>query len=102
MSLFKKIINNKIIHTPDTTRPCMVRGQRAMFHRWTDSARPVVPRGMEEDDEAPRYQTHHVHAMVEYEDGSIDRVWPYEVVFVDGGRFNQWDQLIAEAVAAHE
>ena len=55
--------------TPTQTRPCWVEGRRAIFHRWTDSARPVKARGMEEDENAERYQLHSVHALVEYEDG---------------------------------
>jgi hypothetical protein len=65
------------------TRPCWVDGRRAIFHRWTDSARPVKPRGMEEDEAADRYQLHSVHALVEYEDGTVERVWPNTVRFAD-------------------
>ena len=65
------------------TRPCWVDGRRAIFHRWTDSARPVKPRGMEEDEAADRYQLHSVHALVEYEDGTVERVWPNAVRFAD-------------------
>ncbi len=65
------------------TRPCWVDGRRAIFHRWTDSARPVKPKGMEEDEAADRYQVHNVHALVEYEDGTVARVWPNTVRFAD-------------------
>ena len=65
------------------TRPCWVDGRRAIFHRWTDSARPVKARGMEESEETPRYQLHSVHALVEYEDGTMERVWPNAVRFAD-------------------
>lgn len=65
------------------TRPCWVDGRRAIFHRWTDSARPVKARGVEESEETPRYQLHSVHALVEYEDGTMERVWPNAVRFAD-------------------
>lgn len=65
------------------TRPCWVDGRRAIFHRWTDSARPVKPRGMEDEGTAERYQLHSVHALVEYEDGTMERVWPNTVQFAD-------------------
>lgn len=69
-------------------RPCMVNGRRAFFHRWSDSARPVTPRDMEEDElYGPRYQLHSVHGIVEYEDGTVQRVWPSDIRFVDGGDF---------------
>lgn len=74
-------INNHI-QIQHETRPCWVDGRRAMFHRWTDSARPVKPRGMEDDETADRYQLHSVHALVEFEDGTVERVWPNTVQFV--------------------
>ena len=72
-------------------RPCLVNGRRALFHRWADSARPVVPRGLEEIDAETRYQCWNVHGIVEYEDGTVQRVWPSEIQFVDGGDFHLWD-----------
>ena len=66
----------------DERRPCWVDGRRAMFHRWTDSARPVKPRGMEDDETAERFQVHNVHGLVEYEDGTVARVWPNTIQFV--------------------
>lgn len=73
------------------TRPCWVDGRRAMFHRWTDSARPVKPRGMEDDETADRFQLHSVHGLVEYEDGTMERVWPNTIRFADGGAFAELD-----------
>lgn len=68
-------------------RPCMVNGRRAFFHRWADSARPVTPRGMEEDETGPRYQLYSVHGIVEFADGTVQRVWPSDIRFIDGGDF---------------
>lgn len=65
------------------TRPCWVDGRRAIFHRWTDSARSAKARGMEEDENAQRFQLHNVHALVEFEDGTMERVWPNTVRFAD-------------------
>lgn len=62
-------------------RPCWVQGKRAVFHRWTDSARPVKARGMEQEENAERYQLHSVHGLVEFEDGSMERVWPSAIQF---------------------
>lgn len=69
-------------------RPCMVNGRRAMFHRWADSARPVTPRDLEEEEMyGPRYQLYSVHGIVEFEDGTVQRVWPSDIRFIDGGDF---------------
>lgn len=85
--------------TANPTRPCWVEGRRAIFHRWTDSARPVKPRGMEEDESAERYQLHSVHALVEYEDGTMSRVWPTAVQFADSEQLfadYDWDAMEAQ------
>lgn len=75
-----------------TTRPCWVDGRRAIFHRWSDNARPVKPRGMENDETVEHFQLHAVHAIVEYEDGTVGRVWPNMVQFADPERlFQEYD-----------
>lgn len=74
----------------DTRRTCWVRGQKAMFHRWVESAHPVVPRNVPEeqiDEKTRSFQYWSTQALVELEDGSCVRVWPNEVQFADGGRF---------------
>lgn len=91
------VMNNEFIFKHHT-RPCWVDGRRAIFHRWTDSARPVKPRGMEEDEAADRYQLHSVHALVEYEDGTVERVWPNTVRFADSRELFDglaWEQMEA-------
>ena len=85
-------------------RPCLVNGRRALFHRWADSARPVVPRGIEEIDPETRYQCWNVHGIVEFEDGTVQRIWPSEIQFVDGGDFDQiaWPDLERDAQASDD
>ncbi len=73
------------------TRPCWVNGRRAIFHRWTDNARPAKARAQENDPEAGYFQLYSVHALVEFEDGKMVRVWPNEVRFADGGEFAAYD-----------
>lgn len=94
------VINQVEQPSPESPRPrpCMVKGCRAMFHRWADSGRPVVPRGVPVDETATRFQSWHVHAIVEYADGTIERVWPYEVQFIDGGGFENvdWPEIISQ------
>ena len=76
-------------------RPCWVHSRRALFHRWVDSARPVKGKGMEDTEPAPRYQLHSVHALVEFEDGTLLRVWPQEIQFADyrDEFLNEWPAL---------
>lgn len=82
------------IVVPRPPRPCYADGRRAMFHRWSDTGRPVVPRGQEGDKNAQNFQNWAVHAIVEFEDGTVSRVWPSELQFVDGGDFDRhtWPQ----------
>ncbi len=84
-------INGQIILSTCEGRPCWVDGRRAIFHRWTDSARPVKANGAENDESAERFQKYSVHALVEYEDGTVEREWPSKIRFADGGQFEQFD-----------
>lgn len=78
------------------TRPCWAKGRRAMFHRWTDSARPALPRGVTVEENAERFQIWSVHGLVEYEDGTVERVWPNEIQFID--TFNPDDYYWGECL----
>lgn len=71
-------------------RPCFVNGRRALFHRWADSARPAKPYGQEDDENAPNYQLHSVQAIVEYDDGTVARVWPSALKFLPSEQFNDY------------
>ena len=64
-------------------RPCWVHNRKAVFHRWCDTARPVKPRGMEEDENAEYFQLYNVHGLVEFQDGTVARVWPQDIQFID-------------------
>lgn len=79
--------------TQDNRRPCWVHGKKALFHRWTSSARPILPRGVEPDENGQHYQLSFTHAIVEYEDGTVERVWPQDVKFADGGGFEEYTWL---------
>lgn len=84
----------------DTRRPCWARGRRALFHRWVASAHPVLPRGEEPGENARYYQFRNVTALVEYEDGTVARIFPDNIQFVDdAGGFDRftWPGENAEA-----
>ena len=63
-------------------RPCWVNGRRAIFHRWTDSARPVK-QAVTNEDGVEHFQKYSVHGLVEYEDGTMEREWPNVIQFAD-------------------
>lgn len=77
-------------------RPCYVNGRRALFHRWANSARPQLPKGQEPGENARYFQFRSTHGLVEYEDGTMDQVWPYAIKFADGGHFRDYAWLPAD------
>lgn len=88
-----------IAHTPSLIitqeidyRPCYVNGRRALFHRWVNTANPVLPKGVSPDDERAKFFQHRsTTGLVEYEDGTLARVWPQEIRFTDSaGRFRDY------------
>lgn len=76
---------------PSELRPCIVNGRRAVFHRWINIAHPVPPRGSEINENTRYFQYRRTEALVEYEDGMIDRVFPTDIKFLDGGAFARFD-----------
>ena len=89
--------NDKITITTCEGRPCWVKGRRAIFHRWTDSARPVKPANNDQETDE-RMQKWSVHGLVEYEDGTVEREWPSAIRFADSAeKFDAicWDALEA-------
>lgn len=93
------------IHMPPQTivkeneyRPCYVNGRRALFHRWTNSARPKLPNGQEPSENTRYFQFRTTHGLVEYEDGTVGLVWPSTITFADHGRFKDyaWEPMEQE------
>lgn len=60
-------------------RVCIVKGRKALFHRWVDKAHVYNPimKG-----EIPG-QIKHTVGVVEYEDGAVHECYPYEIRFCD-------------------
>lgn len=87
-------VQNVVYAEEPQQRPCWVNGRKAIFHRWANTANPCLPKGVEPNDERARYfQYRSVQAIVEYMDGTVERVWPQEVEFADGGRFDDMTWL---------
>lgn len=90
------VINNAITITTVEGRPCWVNERRAIFHRWSDSARPVNPYG-KGDPSDNRLQKWSVHGIVEYEDGTVEREWPSAIQFADSAeKFAAFDWAAME------
>lgn len=93
-------IHNRVVVTQDSElRPCYVNGRKALFHRWVNTARPQLPKGQELSENARFYQFRATTGLVEYEDGTIDQVWPRDIKFADHGRFRDyaWDPAEEES-----
>lgn len=64
-------------------RPCFVKrkggDRKALFHRWADTAqiRDALMAGMTSG------QLREVFAVVEYEDGTVEKCYPDQIVFCD-------------------
>lgn len=71
-------------------RPCWVRGKRALFHRWVNTAKPTLPKGQEPHEGARYYQFRNTQALVEFENGAVELIYPQQVRFVDGGHFKEY------------
>lgn len=90
------INKNAITITTIEGRPCWVNERRAIFHRWSDSARPVNPYG-KGDHSDDRLQKWSVHGIVEYEDGTVEREWPSAIQFADSAeKFAAFDWAAME------
>ena len=69
----------------DDRRPCYVyvdwsNSVKAMFHCWSHETK-FLPRSS--------YQVNDTFGIVEFEDGTLGRVKPESIRFVDGGGFNE-------------
>ena len=71
-------------------RQCYVNGRRALWHRWVNTARPQLPKGQEPSENTRYFQFRNTHGLVEYEDGTMDLVWPRDIQFVDHSRFEDY------------
>lgn len=78
----------------DQRRPCWVRGRKALFHGWANTAHPVPPRNIPAEliDEKTRFfQFRRTDGLVEFEDGTVARVYASDIQFADGGGFEKFE-----------
>lgn len=62
-------------------RPCLANGKKAFFHRWIECSDVVPPSPMVGG--APGGVIKSTFAIVEFEDGTINRCYPEEIKFLD-------------------
>lgn len=62
-------------------RPCLVSGEKALFHRWVDQAYFVHPSPLKGGH--PGGQVWNVHGLVEMEDGQVLEVPACNIQFLD-------------------
>lgn len=60
-------------------RPCMIKGRKALFHRWEDKAQVYNPMSI---GQIPG-QLKQTVGIVEYEDGTVHECYPGEIRFCD-------------------
>lgn len=63
-------------------RPCIVNGQKALFHQWEDVSEIVPPSPMRGGHQGGTLRE--VFGIIEREDGTVCECYPYEIRFVDG------------------
>ena len=87
-------IPNVVIVRENEYRPCWVAGRKAVFHRWANNARAILPKGEEPGENSRYFQYRSTKAIVEYQDGTVDTVWPQDIQFADAGPFDEitWPQ----------
>ena len=68
-------------------RPCIVKGKRAVFHRWEDKAELISP-GLTIGSH-PGGQLWQVLGIVEYSDGTVHECYPNEIRFLGSNEATQ-------------
>ena len=71
-------------------RPCLIHDVKCMFHCWINEAKVIPPSMMVGGHRGG--QLWDVLALVETEDGHMMKVYPSEVIFTDGGKFEMEDR----------
>ena len=66
-------------------RPCIAKGQKALFHKWGESAKPYIKMEFEggKCEEKVLGQRQETFGIVEFETGEVCRVLPQEITFCD-------------------
>lgn len=74
-------LNGTVTIQDSQYRPCFAKGQRALFHKWEDNSEIYAPSLMVGGHACGVVK--YTCAIVEYEDGHVERVKPEDVMFAD-------------------
>lgn len=78
-----------IVERVDTRRPCLTTdGLKCLFHCWSNESWVVEPSPMIGGHPGGVVST--TFAILEFEDGHLEKVRPEKFTFSDGGQFKQW------------
>lgn len=90
-------INSEITISTEK-RLCVVDGRKALFHNWAEISYPVGEELMIGG--RPAGQVSYVVALVEYEDGTVEKVDlnNQKLVFADGLANQMWHETAAAAI----
>ena len=66
-------------------RPCFVKGQKALFHKWGENAKPYIKFEWEGEKYKEKVlgQMQETFGIVEFETGEVCRVLPQQITFCD-------------------
>lgn len=81
MKIFGERVLKLELEIKGLLRPCIVNGEKALFHRWSDKAEVIPPSPMIGGH--PGGQLAQTVAIIEYDDGSVHEAYPSEVRFLD-------------------
>lgn len=70
-----------LVNFDQTVRPCMVRGHKAVFHRWVEHSYVESPGIMVGSSNGGQVSC--LTALIEFETGQVEEVRPNNVVFRD-------------------
>ena len=90
-------------------RLCSVNGKKALFHCWEQKVQIVYPSESGKGKDAKRETIRYVNGIVEYEDGRVDSVSPYKIMFQDTGKLlektekeiNKWKEKQISVIISH-
>lgn len=74
-------MNNEIVIKTIDYRPCYVRDEKALFHKWEEKAKPLAPSMSIFGDKGG--QLWHTLGIVEFENGTVAEVEPNCITFAD-------------------
>ena len=89
-------------------RLCKVNGKKALFHRWEQKSKVMLPSQLPNGNQGGTLQF--TNGIVEYEDGSVESVSSYKIVFQDTAKLmarvekelNKWAEENESANEADE